>query len=119
LTDGAEGFSYLVGFGPGGTSYAAAVTTPDGKYDIVIGVGISADLPAIKDGQPPSAGSHTPGAMGTFTCTLESALTTLYPTIVSNASVKLAEPTSTVSAVVSASPDKQSTAAPTPSRRRE
>ena len=41
LHDGSDGFSYFGGFGPGGASSIAAITTRDGKYDIAIAIGFS------------------------------------------------------------------------------
>jgi hypothetical protein len=104
LADGAEGFSYLAGFGPGGTSYAAVVTTPDGKYDIAIGMGFAAES-ANQNTPQSSENNASLSRASDVVATLESALRTIYPTVTHNMSFTLAELTPSAPAAVFSPPE--------------
>ena len=90
LADGAEGFSCLAGFGPGGISYAAVVTTPDGRYDIAMALGFAANDSEEKDVSPPLSDLQS-RSQSDVAVTLESALQNIYPTLAKNISSRLAE----------------------------
>lgn len=85
LEGGAEGFVYVAGFGPGGSAYGAAVTSPNGAFDVSINIAFSSSISSAKIDQLQARyDALARNKKGGILELLESVIATIYPRIAAN-----------------------------------